>query len=459
MSNFDKLFIKYVIEGSSKKNDLSSIEEKKFGGFNKKFRDNMAEFLKESIRIKPYKIPEDKSQMMADFYIIDALKGQVKYVGQIPPNWKKTQNPHIYKETRNEYIRAVEIIKTEMKAELLEAVFFALASEFRHIFDHTFLTEEEELVKYVEKNFKNGKEFLKKYISNYGDPYSSDKSPWQRRFRDDGEADEKYKDDDTERLKSYKALIQTKIPRHEIVEIMDGIFNDLEWKEAFGGKAWGDISSGWLKLHKADSEKEIFMAIDNIYDLQHNTSTVFNKLKSYYKKTEDSYDPYSWVLDALNRKFGAKSPWELWKFASPTMKPIAAEMFRALGYGTKEDYDNYVKKELQLKNSEEFDKLKTDYMKSQAHPPHPDHPKKLKPKQDWESIYKSIKEVYNDIENMDLDNASYDKISKMYNKLNDGDIKTFVPFMPPYIRKQFDKYLTDLFYRKREKLKELKGKA
>ena len=59
------------------------------------------------------------------------------------------------------------------------------------------------------------------------------------------------------------------------------------------------------------------VAIDHVYDLQHNTDTVFNKLQEYYK------DGYQWIKDALDDKANVKSYFDLLGKSSSVVKRLA----------------------------------------------------------------------------------------------------------------------------------------
>jgi len=58
-------------------------------------------------------------------------------------------------------------------------------------------------------------------------------------------------------------------------------FRDLKWVAQYGGEPWVNIVLATKNLVKAESDREIISAIDHTIDLQHNTGTVFNKLKGY----------------------------------------------------------------------------------------------------------------------------------------------------------------------------------
>lgn len=383
-----------------------------------------------------YKIPNDKEQLMNDFYLMDLITGYWNSATKpLPTN---TDNPYVNDTTVVSWLEAKDIIEKELKAELLEVVYFSLTAEFRHIYDSV-NSSKQEIVSFF-KAYPNGKDFFKTYTTQY--QLLSDSNPntgkeWARRDPSHKETDKEYVLDSRGYKASYKALSSTGWDRKDIVKLMYHVYKDLRWSSSFGGKAWASIAEGWLKLYKAKEDKEIFTAIDRIYDLQHNTSTVFNKLTKYLKN--GSHD---WVLKALDRKFGARSPWELWNHASPTMKGMTAEILRALGYGTYEDFVNYTTKELETKGPKEFDELKASYMKSSYHPV---VDRKKRPKQDWEGVLKDAKAMIKRMKDSDFYNATkLEQIHQLYMDARDEDLRPFIDYMPKRIHSEYNKLYDEL---------------
>ena len=117
----------------------------------------------------------------------------------------------------------------------------------------------------------------------------------------------------------------------EVVRKMDMAFSEWQWSPSFGGQAWANIAKGWLRLNRAKTRDELYVAIDHVYDLQHNTDTVFNKLKSYY-----SDGSHRWIKQALDFKANILSMQELIPRVSGSMKKIAQPFLQAIGDGPKE---------------------------------------------------------------------------------------------------------------------------
>jgi len=105
-------------------------------------------------------------------------------------------------------------------------------------------------------------------------------------------------------------------------------FKDLSFNGGYGGKAWAGIAAGWISLYESQGDRgKNIASIDHVFDLQHNTGSVFNKLKSYYKdKTR-----YKWLEYALDKKRDAVSLYELLPYVSPNLKNFIMIETRRLG--------------------------------------------------------------------------------------------------------------------------------
>lgn len=122
---------------------------------------------------------------------------------------------------------------------------------------------------------------------------------------------------------------------------MADAFVKLGWQSSYGGKPWSDICKGWVDLHNAQFGKDGAMmaaVIDHVYDLQHNTNTVFNKLKLYYKSG------YDWIKDALDYKANIKQLYELMDKCQRTVANYASFILKQAQNTTKNSHyliDNY----------------------------------------------------------------------------------------------------------------------
>jgi hypothetical protein len=272
-----------------------------------------------------YTLPKDKEELLFDFYVLTGLGTPTDI------------------NLRAAYDDAIDKILKESKAQLLDSVFFAVCAEFRHIFDNN---SADKLKGFFDKHG------MKQFIKNYGAYYKllsiganefldRDREELRSKFADNSRG---YQDGYKATMKALKANGKTKA---DFMEVAEKAFNDLNWASNYGGKAWARICNGWLKLNGATKPGDMIVWIDHVYDLQHNTDTVFNKLKSYYK------DGYSWIKTALDKKAKIKNLYELYDNMSIGLQPfftavmknvynLALDRFLDMSKGVKVDLDKKV---------------------------------------------------------------------------------------------------------------------
>jgi hypothetical protein len=271
-----------------------------------------------------YKLPKDKEEQLYDFYLLT-------YLQDLPENKNATGVQQSNPEIESSLSEATKLITDELKPKLLSAIEFAVAAEFRHIF--------------VNNGAKNLKKFFdeygeKKFIRKYAEEYklkSTFGDVWSDRDRE--ELVDRFKENSRGYLDSYKALKKTKVSTEKIMEMATDAFKKLSWERSYGGTPWSNIAKGWLMLNNAKTYKDKVIAIDHVYDLQHNTNTVFNKLKSYYK------NGYNWIKQALDHKRDIKNVWELVDKASPSARQLAGYVAHAKGYGSLELFQQKAKEQ------------------------------------------------------------------------------------------------------------------
>lgn len=307
-----------------------------------------------------YEVPNDKKQQLYDFYMLNFVSDRSKF-DQAKTNAHQQGMPalgtlshridsgEMDEEDQQDYMLA-EIRKKllpTLKENLLDAVFFSLCAEFRHVFDRyseyklgmnpNADGKEYTLYSYLKEKLGNDyAKLYKKYASNY----SLEKlSP--EMFRTSASAIDKIKNLGEEKpqnqnqnyVKSFHLMEKTGVSRSVCVKLMEFVYSLKGWDISYGGKAWADIAKGWLKLDKATSDRDLFIYIDHIYDLQHNTDTVFNKLKSY-----EIDGGYSWIAKALDHKAAIKDPHEIIDFVSSPMKKLALRLIKMKFGMTYEDF-------------------------------------------------------------------------------------------------------------------------
>ena len=279
------------------------------------------EILTESVDYK-YPIGEGAAPfVMADFYVLSYMKSYDKGSIDAGSNHYK---PSVVRslEQSDDIEYAEKQLLPRLKEELLKDVFFALSAEVRHVFSHTNLNEDQ---------FRENK-FLVQYKRTHDSYKSSGVFSDPRKPRDRKE----YKQNNRGYQDSY-AAIKTVMKKYdysrgEVVKEMYKIFTDYSWSSSYGGPAWAGIAKGWSRLYNAKRKDELYVAIDHVYDLQHNTDTVFNKLKKYYIG-----GGYNWIAEALDFKANIRSFQELIPRMSGSMKKIARPFLLAVGDGPKED--------------------------------------------------------------------------------------------------------------------------
>ena len=267
-----------------------------------------------------YKTPKDKELQLYDFYMLTLLR-------HLPPT-KKDAFSSVDDSMRMSVEEGADTIVNDLLPSMKSAINFAVAAEFRHIFANN---SSEKIKKFFAKYGE--KDFIKKYAKSYKlkqvapEWDDRDRKELVNRFKENGRG---YQD-------SYEALKKTKISTSKFMTMAADAFKNLNWSSSYGGKPWAMIAEGWLKLDRAKNYNDKVIAIDHAYDLQHNTGTVFNKLKSYYK------EGYGWIKNALDKKASIKNVWELIDNVSGSVKSMTGYIAKDRGYGTLEDFKKNAK--------------------------------------------------------------------------------------------------------------------
>jgi len=246
-----------------------------------------------------YAIPDDKKQLMLDFYLISTMH-------------EDSDNLDIdlsIKETKEKLI-------PYLKNDMLNAVYFSVACEFRHCWDSAASSKKDVLAIFKSKGI--GKQ-IEQYIRLMGgwkfaklkvrEPKDTPKI-----IRPRGE--ETYRD----RFNSYRACKTVWKNDADFMKVAKVAFYDLKWGSSFGGENWGKIADGWLHLNSSTDTKDTSVWIDHVYALQHNTGTVFNKLKEYYDKNSG----YDWLKKTLDYKFNLQEPMDFVDKVSTDLKRLYA---------------------------------------------------------------------------------------------------------------------------------------
>jgi len=313
-------------KGLKRHNDLASGKKKhkatvKEDRKSDKIEEDVSQFgtlLLEKLGSYKYELPKDKEEQMNDFYTLTMM---------YPRKYNKNANIQDIKDMPDIDIDSAvedtqERLYTGLRKNLLNAVFFSICAEIRHIYDN--YSKPVDVLDLIEK--KLSKKHAKMFRAYTKEMIVADKySDLQRTPK---EARKRLLENRDSYVSSYKSAVtamkKTGTKKKDFVEVCELLFNEASWNSSFGDKAWAGIADGWLKLNAATKLEEITVWIDHVYDLQHNTDTVFNKIKSYMKGSS-----YSWIKKALDKKFKIKSPYELWDNMSPQMKRLMGFYFKA----------------------------------------------------------------------------------------------------------------------------------
>ncbi len=265
--------------------------------------------LKEAFSNWRYNLPNDKELQLYDFYMLTSLP----------------EPDDINLETSlNE---AKKSLIDSLYPAMLEAVYFALCCSYRNIIDDkgrvrrdrkTVLQEQD--VFYRQNGVDGFLDTYKEYLGHkdYGDEKgSSSKYDW-----------------------SYNALEKTLKDfgkdRRWFVENLLEAYNEDWW---YSGDAqdprlvkWREIAKGWIRLDNANSLDEKIIAIDTIFSLHHNSGSLFDKLRDYYKSG------YYWLQNALDLKRDIKDTRELWPRISTGLKSFAAAVIKDATGKTLQDF-------------------------------------------------------------------------------------------------------------------------
>ena len=271
-----------------------------------------------------YKVPNDPRKMLYDFYVIEFISSFYK-------DFNKEETDHLLDDLKEKSIN-------KMSKRILTDVFLSISAEIRHIGERSTLDLRGNLSESNNKVDPKNKEIISKYykkfrsILEYDDPREFDMISSLKDRHGRG----RNPDYDTSFFAIQRVLPSINKSPLDFVVAAEDVFRNSKWEQSYGGKNWADICRGWIKLKTAKDVSQKITWVDHIIDLQHNTGTVFNKLKSWSK--DGTYD---WIKEVLEHKKHAKNIMELVPFASPQIKQIALRVVKEKEGQTKEKGYNY----------------------------------------------------------------------------------------------------------------------
>lgn len=263
-----------------------------------------------------YKPPADPEKLLYDFYFL------IGYAS--PGSFDKEEEQYAV-------ATAIEDCVNHLQKHMLSVLKFALTAEFRHYRSASDMSSQD----YFEEELAKMPPIMQKFIFKYEkemaysttsiskvDPRSrrSDKTIKKDPFLK-GEVDNTGSARSSLYVSSYKAVlaVQKKLgmSEYELAETFFYIFDKIHWGSGYGGKAWAEIAKTFKKLITSTSLQEKIVWIDHAYDLQHNTGTVFNKLKKLYDK-----GGFSWIARALDWKRDQTDLRKFYYKVSTGLKPL-----------------------------------------------------------------------------------------------------------------------------------------
>jgi hypothetical protein len=293
---------------------------------------------------KQYTLPSDKKLLLYDFYVLSYMTTALLS----PPDIAMQKGSFVGRteEELKSNIKEIEnVLLPFLKKELRTVLFIAIASEIRHVFTESNISNDiphgspHEIYShlfdssnkaYADLFVAYSKKWAIRSLKTFSDPYApldkSDKS---------GIENDRFSLSDT-RLLALKvaklAMHDTNSTTVDFAKMAEYLFYNEEWTKGYGGNSWGAIAEAYSMLNQ-DSSKDfnnLQVVIDHIYDLQHNTDTVFNKIMDY----SSIYGNYIWIKDALDFKANIINVRQLLKYCSSQMRKLALEVFKITGIPT-----------------------------------------------------------------------------------------------------------------------------
>ena len=274
---------------------------------------------------KNYTVSTNPEILLYDFYV-------ASYLTTLPldPDQKGFSGTLMGRESNEiklDIKNAEDKLLPALRDKLSEALFIAICAEVQHIADEDMKKNRENFFEHY-KEYKNN-QLLKKYLRNYtlfmGDSLPDEFKP--TRNVDEPQQEPKQFDYLQSFKSATKAIRDTGSSREQFVRLSAELFRKMRWKALYGGKKWAEIAEAYVLLNKSpQTNAQLQVAIDHAYDLQHNTGTVLNKVKTYYNKND-----INWLKKALDFKANLKNVYELLPKCSSDMRKLALEAFKTAG--------------------------------------------------------------------------------------------------------------------------------
>ena len=261
-----------------------------------------------------YTVPENKEEILYDFYALSLIN----------PDGLREEDAQIY------FKEAYRTLINYLMKEFERVLVYAIACEATHLFSNTTVGEGTLLyLNAVENGYAT--QATQPSTRNDYNIFKSTFTSKEREFLLGTYSDVKNSANmkPTSRPYRYEQIIKY-FDVFEVISLAKKVFSDkMDWSDNYGGEPWLKIADGLERLEdaaKAPIGKQMAV-IDHVYDLQHNTSTIFEKVKEYY----DEYSGCGWILAALDHKKYIKEPHVF-------MDHISSQLRRPYAYAVKELY-------------------------------------------------------------------------------------------------------------------------
>lgn len=261
-----------------------------------------------------YFVPQDKEKQMYDFYMIANLRGvenkrnitQFKNVAGNKPYYEPGDFEPGELESEEKQLdymleEASDKLLPYLKKEFLEVILKGVAGEIK---DSLFFNDPYILEYMVQQKLPAvGERFLKflQRLVDYMEPVDNDEYAKSDRFsdREVNNITRYSKRTDIRNRKKQNQKFQKNPSGHIVANMVKEHFPEIDsfmmiakflflhadWSENYGGKNWANIVDAYFKLKNSSNKNQLIVAIDHVYDLQHNTGTIFTKDSDYAKKT------------------------------------------------------------------------------------------------------------------------------------------------------------------------------
>jgi len=269
-------------------------------------KDILAQLIGESVT---YRLPQSKNVLFYDFYVLSYLRSL-----NLDPTSKDSRASFFGGEVKEDVDHAVQVLVPYLRQNLLDATFLSICAEIRHSL--TELPEWKQLARKMPMMFDYARNYLSKHagmLRHTGEPYPV-------------RGNSKSYDDSV--VAALRTIRDRQSSKREFVFNCRKMFASGGWSADYGGRPWAGICDAWIRLHDTNpgDPSANFVSIDHLFDMQHNTGTVLNKVKEY------AIDGgYSWLSRGLDNKAKVSSIRLLLPNCSSDMQRLAAKTLKTGG--------------------------------------------------------------------------------------------------------------------------------